>query len=330
MTDRPLLDRRVLFFGGKGGVGKTTLASTFAVLAADRQLKTLLVSTDPAHSTSDVFDEDIGPEPTALTDHLFAMEIDPEREAAQYVQEVKGRIAESTPPRLVNEVERQIDIARVSPGAEEAALFDRFTRLLEQDGRFYDRIIFDTAPTGHTIRLLTLPENMSVWMSGLISRRKKVNALSKMWRNVAGAAAGSDTKTTDPVLDALHERRHRFERAREVMTDPEQTGFVFVIVPERLPILETKRAVETLAKYHIPVGAIIVNRVLPDVDEPFVARRRQREAGYLNTIADTFTGVPLFRLPLLDRDVVGIQGLRALADLLPDEQGAFRMPPLRA
>lgn len=330
MTDRPLLDRRVLFFGGKGGVGKTTLASTFAVLAADRQLKTLLVSTDPAHSTSDVFDEDIGPEPTALTDHLFAMEIDPEREAAQYVQEVKGRIAESTPPRLVNEVERQIDIARVSPGAEEAALFDRFTRLLEQDGRFYDRIIFDTAPTGHTLRLLTLPENMSVWMSGLISRRKKVNALSKMWRNVAGAAAGSDTKTTDPVLDALHERRHRFERAREVMTDPEQTGFVFVIVPERLPILETKRAVETLAKYHIPVGAIIVNRVLPDVDEPFVARRRQREAGYLNTIADTFTGVPLFRLPLLDRDVVGIQGLRALADLLPDEQGAFRMPPLRA
>ena len=93
MTDRPLLDRRVLFFGGKGGVGKTTLASTFAVLAADHQLKTLLVSTDPAHSTSDVFDLHVGPEPTPLTDHLFAMEIDPEREAAQYIKDVKARIA---------------------------------------------------------------------------------------------------------------------------------------------------------------------------------------------------------------------------------------------
>lgn len=330
MTDRPLLDRRVLFFGGKGGVGKTTLASTFAVLAADQHLKTLLVSTDPAHSTSDVFDADVGPEPTPLTDHLFAMEIDPEREAAQYVEDVKARIAESTPPRLVAEVERQIDIARVSPGAEEAALFDRFTRLLEQDGRFYDRIIFDTAPTGHTLRLLTLPENMSIWMSGLISRRKKVNALGKMWRNVAGAAAGSDTAKPDPVLDALHERKHRFERAREVMTDPEQTGFVFVIVPERLPILETERAVATLAKYQIPVGAIIVNRVLPAIDEPFLARRRERESGYLDTIADTFKGVPLFRLPLLDSDVVGIAGLRSLADLLPDAECAFRRPPLRA
>ncbi len=330
MTGRPLLDRRVLFFGGKGGVGKTTLASTFAVLAADQQLKTLLVSTDPAHSTSDVFDADVGPEPTGLTDYLFAMEIDPEREAAQYVQDVKARIAESTPPRLVNEVERQIDIARVSPGAEEAALFDRFTRLLEQDGRFYDRIIFDTAPTGHTLRLLTLPENMTVWMSGLISRRKKVNALSKMWRNVAGAAAGSQTTTADPVLDALHERQHRFERARDIMTDPEQTGFVFVIVPERLPILETERAVGTLAKYQIPVGAIIVNRVLPDIDEPFLARRRERESGYLDTIANTFKDVPLFRLPLLDRDVVGIAGLRLLADLLPEAECAFRRPPLRA
>jgi arsenite/tail-anchored protein-transporting ATPase len=317
---RPLLERRVLFFGGKGGVGKTTVASAFAVAAADAGLKTLLVSTDPAHSTSDVFERSVGPEPTPITEHLFALEIDPEREAEQYVNDVKARIADATPPRLVAEVERQIDIARVSPGAEEAALFDRFTRLLEHDGAFYDRIIFDTAPTGHTLRLLALPEHMTLWMSGLISRRKKVNALGRMWRTVAGAAAGSDVVRDDPVLAALTERRHRFEHARTVMTDRAQTAFVFVIVPERLPILETERALRVLEKYGIPVGGVIVNRILPDVDETFIKKRRQREAEYLRTIETTFEAVPLLHLPLFETDIAGLAALRALAAVLPPSE----------
>ncbi len=179
-----LLQRRVLFFGGKGGVGKTTVASAFALISADRGDRTLLVSTDPAHSTSDILECGLSGEPQPVVENLWAMEIDPEQEVEDYIAGVKARIADSVPPRLAGEVERQIDIARVSPGAEESALFDRFTRILDEESRHYARIVFDTAPTGHTLRLLSLPETMTVWITGLISHRKKINILGRMWRNV--------------------------------------------------------------------------------------------------------------------------------------------------
>jgi len=204
-----LLSRRLLFFGGKGGVGKTTLASATALTLADQRLRTLLVSTDPAHSTSDILRADLGPEPRPVVADCWAMELDPEREADRYIADVKGRIAESVAPRLVAEVERQIDIARASPGATEAALFERFTRILEEEGREFDRVVFDTAPTGQTLQLLSLPEQMSAWITGLIGRRRKMTAAGRMWRNVAGAAAENAASDDDPVLQALEERRSR-------------------------------------------------------------------------------------------------------------------------
>ena len=157
---RRILDREVVFFGGKGGVGKTTLAATMALEAAREGHRTLLVSTDPAHSTSDVLDTRLGGEAREVRPRLWALEIDPAEEADRYIDDVKARIADSTPPRLMAEVERQIDIARVTPGAEESALFDRFTRIAEEAGDTWDRLIFDTAPLGHTLRLLALPELM--------------------------------------------------------------------------------------------------------------------------------------------------------------------------
>ncbi len=308
-----LLQRRVLFFGGKGGVGKTTVASAFALISADRGDRTLLVSTDPAHSTSDILEHKLAGEPQAVVNNLWAMEIDPEQEVETYIADVKARIADTTPPRLAGEVERQIDIARVSPGAEESALFDRFTRILDEDGRNYERIVFDTAPTGHTLRLLSLPETMTAWITGLISHRKKVNILGRMWRNVAGAAAGSHQDHDDPVLQALDQRKHRFETARQLVTDRDRTAFAFVVIPERLPILETAKAVGALDKYGIPVGGVYVNRVLPSHAEgEFLQRRRQREARYLEEIAETFAAHRTQRVQLMEEDVVGVEALREL------------------
>ncbi len=312
-----LLQRRVLFFGGKGGVGKTTMASAFALLSADGGARTLLVSTDPAHSTSDIFEQRLGNEPQAVVDNLWAMEIDPEREVDSYIAEVKLRVADSTPPRLHKEVERQIDIARISPGAEESALFDRFARILEQDAEAYDRIVFDTAPTGHTLRLLSLPETMTAWITGLIAHRKKVNVLGRMWRNVAGAAAGSHGDQDDPVLQTLNERKRRFEKARQIVTDAGRTAFAFVIVPERLPILETDKAVRVLDKYGIPVGGVFVNRVLPEHAEgAFLERRREREGTYLDDIKSRFAAHDLRFVPLVEDDVVGVAALRDLGRAL--------------
>jgi arsenite/tail-anchored protein-transporting ATPase len=304
---------RILFFGGKGGVGKTTLAAAHAVASADAGAKTLLVSTDPAHSTSDVLETALGSEPQPVAERLWAIEIDPEEEADRYVADVKARIADTTPPRLWGEVERQIDIARVSPGAREAALFDRVARILESETA-YDRLIFDTAPTGQTLQLLSLPEMMQAWISGLIGRRKQMNVAARMWRNVAGAVSAGEAKPdVDPVLAALEARRARFLRTRATLTDAAQTVFHFVVIPERLPILETERAIGVLDQYGIPVGDVFVNRVLPtDAEGAFVERRRDRQQEYVARIAKAFSKHAVHHVPLADRDVVGLSALRHL------------------
>jgi arsenite-transporting ATPase len=307
-------DRFVLFFGGKGGVGKTTMASAFALRLADAGHRTLLVSTDPAHSTSDILETELGAEPRPVSECFWAMEIDPEREADRYIQGVKDRISEATAPRLMAEVERQIDVARVSPGAEEAALFERFTLIIEEAESQFDRIVFDTAPTGQTLRLLSLPELMSAWISGLIGQRRKVNTLGRMWRNVAGAAAGDSLAGEDPVLEALEERRARFRRTRQILTDATRTSFVFVVTAERLPIWETEKAVSSLTHYGVPVGAVFVNRVLPrEAGGAFLENRKEQEAEYLDRIDREFRSLPICRVPLMESDVVGVDALRRLA-----------------
>ncbi|MEJ2678206.1 MAG: TRC40/GET3/ArsA family transport-energizing ATPase, partial [Gemmatimonadota bacterium] len=173
------------------------------------------------------------------------------------------------------------------------------------------RVVFDTAPTGHTVRLLSLPELMGRWIDGLVSRRRKVRSLGRMWRNVAGAAAGDAGKADDPVLEALERRQARFRAAREIVTDASRTAFVFVITPERLPILETRKAVAALGRSKVPVSGLIVNRVLPaDAGGEFLARRREREAGYLAEIDEVFGNLPRLRVPLFDSDVQGMAALR--------------------
>jgi arsenite-transporting ATPase len=311
MATRPLLrDLQVLFFGGKGGVGKTTLASAAAVLRARAGHRTLLVSTDAAHSTGDMLGTELGDEPRAVLPKLEAVEIDPAVEADRYIAEVKGRIAEVTPPRLVAEVERQIDIARVTPGAEDAALFLRFARYVEEAGRRWERIVFDTAPLGHTLRLLALPEQMTAWMSGLALRRRKVRALSRMWRTVAGAAAGDDGGP-DPVLDALEARIASFRRMREVLTDPTRAAFVFVATPERLPLLETERGVTALGRHGIPIGGVVVNRVRGGGEDG----RRDRE--YAARFRRLFDGYLVHVVPELPGEVHGMDGVEAVVRAVP-------------
>lgn len=316
MSLTALLQRRIVFFGGKGGVGKTTLAAAFCVSSVRPTSRVLLVSTDPAHSTADILETRLDGEPREVIAGLWAMEIDPATEADRYVADVKERIAGTTPPRLWDEVHRQIDIARLTPGAEEAALGDRFARVLEEEGRGFERVVFDTAPLGHTLRLLALPEQMATWMQALIGRRRKLNALGRMWRTVAGAAAG-DRDLRDPVLEALEARRARFARTRAVVTDATRTAFAFVLTAERLPILETEKAVRVLRRQRIPVASVIVNRVLPsEPQDGFLARRRNREQEYLDRISASFDPGLLVFVPLQDRDVVGIEALHRLGGSL--------------
>jgi arsenite-transporting ATPase len=311
---RDWFSRQLLFFGGKGGVGKTTCATTFALLAAERGVQTLLVSTDPAHSTSDILERQLDDTAQRLDANLWALELDAEKEAARYLNQVRTHLRGVVKPKLRGEIDRQLALAQAAPGAEEAALFDRIAELVQELQTRFELIIFDTAPTGHTLRLLSLPELMQAWIDGLISRREQVNDMARMWRSISGHEA----KTEDPIHAVLQARRRKFMQLRRALLDTQKSAFIFVLNPERLPIEETAKAMKLLSQYRIPIGGYIVNRVLPDdlPEHPFWSARKRQEAQYLREIAERFAAHAHLTLPLFEADIVGEARLAELAQHL--------------
>ena len=301
---RALFDREVLFFGGKGGVGKTTCAAAAALAASRLGKRVLLVSTDPAHSTSDIFERPIGSEPASLLPSLHAMEIDAATESRRYVATVKSQIASLFDPAILKEANRQIDLAASMPGVEEVALFDRMASLIRGDDDRFDLIVFDTAPTGHTLRLIRMPELMESW----------IRALSRSRRAMLGV---EQDDRDDPILVSLSARLERLRELRARLMSGRTTGFVLVLIPERLPIEETARAIEQLEEAGVRVGSLIVNRVLPaSSDDPFLSARRRQEAVYLAEIAQRFSSHASIRVPQLESDVYGLTSLERISELL--------------
>lgn len=301
---RALLDREILFFGGKGGVGKTTCASAVALAASRSGKRVLLVSTDPAHSTSDIFEQQIGSAPQEIAPSLHAMEIDAATESRRYVAEVKTHIGQLFGHAILKEANRQIDLAATMPGAEEVALFDRMGALIRGDDDRFDLVVFDTAPTGHTLRLIRMPELMEAW----------IKALSRSRRAMLGVE--QDDKQ-DPIMITLTERLDRLRLLRARLVSGRTTGFVLVLIPERLPIEETSRAIEQLNDIGVNVRALIVNRVLPDATtDAFLAARRKQERVYMEEIDARFSSHPLIRLPQFESDVYGLAAIDRISRLI--------------
>ena len=304
-----LLDRRVLFFGGKGGVGKTTCAAATALAASRMGKRVLLVSTDPAHSTSDIFERALGPDPAEVGPSLFAMEIDSTIESQRYVETVKAQIREVFGHSILKEANRQIDLAATMPGAEEVALFDRMGALIRGGDERFDLVIFDTAPTGHTLRLIRMPELMEAW----------IRALSRSRRAMLGVEA--DDKN-DPIMVSLTDRLERLRELRARLVSGRTTGFVLVLIPERLPIEETARALQQLDDAGVRVGCLVVNRVLPATSsDPFLIARRNQERVYLAEIGKRFAAVPRLQVPQLESDVYGLAALARISDYLLSREG---------
>jgi arsenite/tail-anchored protein-transporting ATPase len=299
-----LLDKKVLFFGGKGGVGKTTSAAATALQASRSGKRVLLVSTDPAHNTSDILGGPIGPEIVEVLPNLHALEVDASRESARYVDEVKARIKALFGHTILKAASRQIDLAASMPAAEEVALFDRIGSLIRGEDDRFDLLVFDTAPTGHTLRLIRMPELMEAW----------IRALSRSRRAMLGV--DQDDKN-DPIMTSLGDRLERLREFRARLISPRVTAFVLVLNAERLPIEETARALEQLDEAGVRVGALIVNRVLPPSSlDPFLIARQAQERVYLDEIDARFAGVPRLRVPQLPRDVHGIETLQTIAAAL--------------
>lgn len=327
-----LFQRKLLWVGGKGGVGKTTTAASLGVLAAQRGLSCLLVSTDPAHSLGDSLGHDLSDDPRQIFPNLHAMEIDPNQEVDAHLDRVLKQMKHFAAPDMLKELERQMQLTRQSPGTQEAALLERISQLITSSESGYDLIIFDTAPTGHTLRLMSLPEAMAAWTDGLLAHNKKSSELGRVLQHLT-PKSGRDVATPfdDPeqdqfseldrkgkeVAEVLVNRRRLFYQAREIISDESKNGFLFVMTPEKLPLLETQRAVETLKQVGIPVAAVLINRVLPETaDGNFLKARRQQEALYLEQIDLSFSHLPRPRLPLMETDIQGLDALKHLAQEL--------------
>ncbi|MDO5633584.1 MAG: ArsA family ATPase [Micrococcus sp.] len=336
--------RRVLFFGGKGGVGKTTLASATALALARQGRRVLVVSTDPAHNLGHLWDTRVGTTTTPLFSDagsggaVLGMEIDADAVAAEHLRTVEATVRAMMPEHLHGEVRRYFRLAEASPGTHEAALLEKMCTVVVQALAEVDVLIFDTAPTGHTARLLALPELMSTWTDGLLRRREQserfadaITGLTRprddcdaTTRAVLGdgpptprRAGGSASQRRDADIRHLLERRkHLFERMRAVVTDPGTTTFVIVLIGERMPVLESQALYGQLEDAGVDVGALVVNRRSPADAGEVLAERAALEAEQVAALRGLIPRVPVVQVPQTRGGLSGAAQLGAVADLL--------------
>lgn len=294
---------RYLFLTGKGGVGKTSVSCAVACALADAGRRVLLVTTDPASNLGDVFGQEIGMDPTPVPacPGLEAEEVDPVRLAAQYREDVVAPYRGVLPDDAIANMEEQLS----GSCTVEIAAFDRFASLLSSDriAQTYDNVIFDTAPTGHTLRMLELT---SAWTSYLNQNTTGTSCLGQ--------------------LAGLSQRREAYRRATEVLRDADSTALVLVARPQTLALAEAARAATELSGVGIRPRFMVVNGMLGQADDG-VARqmlRAQREA--LAAMPSALASVPLRTVPLRAGDVTGVARLRALLDA-PDERDAHDASP---
>ncbi len=289
---------RILFFGGKGGVGKTSCSGAFAYARASEGNKVLLVSTDPAHSVSDLFERKIGSDIVELKPNLCATEINPEEESEKYFSKIRASIRQVYSVVIIEEINKQLDAAKLSPGTNESALFDRMVEIINETSEEYDFIVFDTAPTGHTLRLLTLPELLSSWVDVLLSKRRKTVRYKEM------ISGDRSLVENDEIVKILTRRKRNLTKAREILIDSGKLGFVFVLNAEKLAIDETIKATRTLRNHNIPIAAYVVNRLLPEeVTGEFWMNKKKDEARYLALIESEFKESKIYKIPLLSTDI---------------------------
>ncbi len=301
---RHALTRSLLFFGGKGGVGKTTCAAATALEAAQTGRQVLVASVDPAHSVADVFGVPVGGTPTGVVHGVTALEIDPATEAARYLDEARAHVAHLFSPSVVRQAFRQFDLASQAPGLEDVAVFDRVMRLVLEPPSGCDLLIVDTAPTGHALRLLAMPEALADWLHALAARRREM---------IEEQDATRKPLDTDPVLASLQSRGSRVRAFHQRLTDAATSGFVMVLTPERLPVEETKRAVDALEKMGVAIPGVVVNRVLPAaIEGEYHASRVRQQRVYLDEIDVRFAAYPRVVVPQLESDVHGLPALERI------------------
>ncbi len=306
---------KYLFFGGKGGVGKTVMAGAAAVGLARLGKRTLLASTNPVHSLSGMLDQDVFGKPTPVegVPNLTALEIDTRETIERSKEEIREKIDWFLKyAEIRGKADEFIETATMNPAFEESAMFENMIDLIFKDE--YEAYVFDTAPTANARRLLGMSSVYSLWVSKMMESRKEAQA-------TRFRLSYSKKDEKDPLMDYLVTFRERMKHAKDILTDPERTAFFFVTLPEALPIAVIKRFIGWFHEFGVPVGGVVVNMVIdPDlvgegVDE-FVKNRVSMQANYMQQIEREFDGSLRAVLPLFETEVRGVGMLTRMADIL--------------
>lgn len=301
---------KLILFGGKGGVGKSTNASATALHLANKGKKVLVVSSDPAPSLSDIFDKEIGGKLTKIKKNLHAMEID----ATQAVESFKdkyGGVALDTISTVVPiEKDALDDIPNeVAPGFDELFAMERVLNFMTEG---YDVIVWDTAPTGHTLRLLFLPTSIDSYASGGI----KLHARFAGVLNTVKTWFDRDT-SRDAILDVLTELKEIAENVKNMLSDPSRTEFVPVVIPEALALYQTERLKAALDEQGISIRRMIINGVVPESKCKFCDSRRKMQQRHIDELHKRYDmSMEIIEMPLFPDEVKGLEAISRYADVL--------------
>jgi arsenite-transporting ATPase len=304
-------DLRYVFFGGKGGVGKTVMAGMTAVELARQGRRVLLASTNPVHSLSGLLGQDVYGKHTPVSgvENLWALEIDTSEAIERSKREIREKIAWFLKfAEISTKADEFVEAATTNPAFEESAMFENMVDLMFRDE--YEVYVFDTAPTANARRLLGMSKVYGLWVSKMVKSRAEAQTLRE-------ALSFTKKKEADPLMTYLVDFRGRIEHARELLTDSAKTAFFFVTLPEALPIAVIRRFINWFTDFGIPVGGVIVNMVIDSTQTEgrgaggeFVRNRIAMQQGYLREIGETFDGDVRAVVPLLDSDIRGVPALQ--------------------
>ncbi|MET0801508.1 MAG: TRC40/GET3/ArsA family transport-energizing ATPase, partial [Actinomycetota bacterium] len=317
---------RVLLFTGKGGVGKTTIAAATAVRSAESGLRTLVMSTDPAHSLGDSFDEEIGSAPTRLSDRLWAQQIDAQERLEDNWREIQDYMIQLMNWAGTETI--QAEELTVLPGLDEIfSLIDVKTHV---ESGAYDVLIVDCAPTAETLRLLSLPDVMQWYIERVFPvERKIVKTVRPIVSRVTSLPIAGER-----VFDAVERLHRNLEAVKKILTDEAVASVRLVVNLEKMVIAEARRTYTYLGLFGYRVDAVVVNRVLPpDVTDPYFGKWKDIQAEHLATVHESFEPVPILTARLFDREMIGVRLLEEMATEVYGELDAadilYRDDPIR-
>jgi len=293
---------RILLFTGKGGVGKTTTAAATAIRCAEQGNKTLIISTDPAHSLSDALDLQLEPEPIEVSENLWCMEFDVYHSMKKHwgnMREMMRAIFKFQ--GIDNVVAEELSVL---PGMEEGAAFLWLEKFYRE--KSYDVIVIDSAPTGETLTLLSLPQVTKSWLTKAFPGQKfAIKTLGKVVRKTTGVPLDKGYEEMESLFDKL-------ETIQKVLLDPKICSIRIVANPEKMVIQEAKRAYSYLQLYGYNVDAVIVNRVIPENDSAFFKKYVKKQSEYLLEIEESFDPLPIFKVQHLGEEVFGTKLLHRI------------------